>query len=323
MKSLYTKGIIALLVLGFVAGPVSYVSAHDDDNDAAMASSPSPEVQQINQQIKNLQSQIDDLKKKRATLLGNIKEEKKEQKKFCREFRKQLRSGMKDDEVEALQEALIAESLLSADAMTGFFGPMTRAALIKFQTQNGLPGAGEVGPATRALLMMKLKTRCGTINLPSIPVNFPTSTTSTTTGNVIKLTMCHKPGTNEQQTIEIPISAYFGHLQHGDKLGACGTTPPPADVTAPVLTELSAQNVATTSAKIRWVSNEPATSKVWYATSTNLSGAAMIENTSLVSVHEIMLTSLNASTTYYYKVESKDAAGNIATSSSASFTTTN
>jgi hypothetical protein len=36
----------------------------------------------------------------------------------------------------------------------------------------------------------------------------------------IKVNVCHKPGTG-QQTLNVSIAALFGHLGHGDYLGAC------------------------------------------------------------------------------------------------------
>lgn len=36
-----------------------------------------------------------------------------------------------------------------------------------------------------------------------------------------KVTICHKPGTPAQKTLEIPIQALKGHLGHGDAIGAC------------------------------------------------------------------------------------------------------
>jgi len=42
-----------------------------------------------------------------------------------------------------------------------------------------------------------------------------------------KVTICHKPGTPSEKTIEVPEAAVSGHLKHGDSLGPCGSTPPP------------------------------------------------------------------------------------------------
>jgi hypothetical protein len=44
-----------------------------------------------------------------------------------------------------------------------------------------------------------------------------------------KVTICHKPGTPAEKTMEVPPEAVPGHLGHGDYLGACTTPEPPVD----------------------------------------------------------------------------------------------
>ena len=43
---------------------------------------------------------------------------------------------------------------------------------------------------------------------------------------VDKVTICHKPGTPAQKTMEVPAQAVPGHLGHGDSLGECEGEPP-------------------------------------------------------------------------------------------------
>src|SRR5918998_2855002 len=38
-----------------------------------------------------------------------------------------------------------------------------------------------------------------------------------------KVTICHKPGTPAEKTMEVPKSAVDGHLRHGDHRGPCET----------------------------------------------------------------------------------------------------
>jgi len=144
-----------------------------------------------------------------------------------------------------------------------------------------------------------------------------------------KIIVCHK----EKHTITISSSAWPAHQAHSDTLGACvdgnhddeddddATTTP--DRTAPVITGLAATSTATTTATIVWNTNEPATSKVLYGTSTPITNAnsSMVINNTLVTAHSLALSGLSASTTYYSLAISWDAAGNTATSSELSFTT--
>ncbi len=71
-----------------------------------------------------------------------------------------LRTGMTGSDVSALQEFLMARSYLSIDKSTGYFGPLTRAAVRAYQCEKlqvcsgdeGSTGYGQVGPKTRATL---------------------------------------------------------------------------------------------------------------------------------------------------------------------------
>jgi peptidoglycan hydrolase-like protein with peptidoglycan-binding domain len=60
-------------------------------------------------------------------------------------FTKDLTVGSKGDEVSALQSKL-------GMSATGYFGALTKAAVVKYQSENGIPATGTVGPITRAKL---------------------------------------------------------------------------------------------------------------------------------------------------------------------------
>ncbi len=67
-------------------------------------------------------------------------------------FAKTLKLGDEGQDVTELQKILIALGFLKIEAPTGFFGPMTEAAVKAYQEANGLEPVGIVGPLTRALL---------------------------------------------------------------------------------------------------------------------------------------------------------------------------
>lgn len=100
------------------------------------------------------------------------------------------------------------------------------------------------------------------------------------------------------------------------------TTLPPPDTTMPVLSSIASSGITSTGATITWNTNEAATSKVYYGTTTPLvlSSAASISDSSLLTGHSLGITGLTASTTYYFVAESKDAANNTGTSAEQSFT---
>jgi len=95
---------------------------------------------------------------------------------------------------------------------------------------------------------------------------------------------------------------------------------PPPDTTAPVISGVQAMNITASSATITWITDESATSQVEYGTDTNY-GTLTTLDSALVTSHSVTISNLTASTTYYYRVRSKDSSGNEAVSGSGSFTT--
>ena len=96
---------------------------------------------------------------------------------------------------------------------------------------------------------------------------------------------------------------------------------PPADFTPPVIFNIVASNIATSSAVILWTTDEPADSQVEYGATASY-GSTTILNALLQTSHAVNLNGLNASAVYHYRIKSKDAVGNIATSTDQTFITT-
>ncbi|KHO55397.1 MAG: hypothetical protein QT10_C0001G0001, partial [archaeon GW2011_AR19] len=90
------------------------------------------------------------------------------------------------------------------------------------------------------------------------------------------------------------------------------------DTIAPVLTNI-ASSATSSSATITWTTNENANSTTYYGT-TNATTSIQSLGDSVTS-HSISLSSLLASTFYYFNVSSCDAAGNCAVSTQYHFTT--
>lgn len=127
-----------------------------------------------------------------------------------------------------------------------------------------------------------------------------------------------------------PLTTYYVITSAEDASGnrTFGTqssfiTLPVPDTTAPIVSAISAEGVSSTSAMVKWTTNEPAGSRVYYGTTNPLSllTALNIFVPGVRTAHEVSLTGLSASTTYFVVAESKDASGNTGTSSELSFTT--
>jgi len=92
------------------------------------------------------------------------------------------------------------------------------------------------------------------------------------------------------------------------------------DTTPPVISAVRATNVGPYGATIAWTTNEASDSQVEYGPTTAY-GSSTPRNASLVTSHSQGLSGLAASTLYHYRVKSRDAAGNLATSGDKTFMT--
>jgi hypothetical protein len=84
------------------------------------------------------------------------------------------------------------------------------------------------------------------------------------------------------------------------------------DTTAPLITSV-ATTTATTTATVTWTTDEAATSRVDYGTTSGYGTAST--SATLVTSHSITLTGLTEGLSYHFRIQSADAAGNVATSS--------
>lgn len=92
------------------------------------------------------------------------------------------------------------------------------------------------------------------------------------------------------------------------------------DATAPILSQIQAVSITTTTATITWVTNENADSRVDFG----LTDAFGLSQTSAVLTlnHSLSLTGLTPNQEYVYRVTSKDATNNTAVSGNVTFRTT-
>ena len=93
-----------------------------------------------------------------------------------------------------------------------------------------------------------------------------------------------------------------------------------ADTTAPTISSITTSNVTSTSATVTWTTNEAATTQVQYG-STSAYGSSTALNTTLMTQHSQALTGLATDTTYHFRVLSRDAAGNLASSGDVTVST--
>ena len=92
------------------------------------------------------------------------------------------------------------------------------------------------------------------------------------------------------------------------------------DTTAPTITAVTATLITSSGATIGWTTNENSDSQVEYGLTTSY-GSQTTLNTLKVTSHSQAISGLSVNTVYHYRVKSRDAAGNLATSGDYTFTT--
>lgn len=264
-------------------------------------------ISSLLQQIKVIQDQINALKTSQITLKTQAATE-------FGAFLTNISLGSQGDAVIALQSLLAANpNMYPEGQITGYFGKATERALKHLQKENGLDQVGNVGPKTRALLNQLLQKN---------RVAFEDDEHGSNNDNKKKhICVIISPG----QTI---ASGWLRkHDGKNQILKECKNNGDnnTSDKTAPVISSIVG-TPGYNSATVTWMTNKNATTKVYYGTTTplsfNTSGVLSTGNSNLTQSHNIIVAGLSPLSTYYYVVESKDASGNIATSSVQSFVTT-
>jgi peptidoglycan hydrolase-like protein with peptidoglycan-binding domain len=99
--------------------------------------------------LQTLMKQVEELQKQLSQMRGEI-----------RDLSAGMREGMSSDDVRRVQELLASDpTLYPKGSVTGFFGPLTKEAVMAFQKRHDLPQTGEVDEKTKSLLEDYLKKR--------------------------------------------------------------------------------------------------------------------------------------------------------------------
>jgi len=101
-------------------------------------------------------------------------------------------------------------------------------------------------------------------------------------------------------------------------LAGCVAASP--DTTAPVISEIGSNNITASTVTIIWKTNEEADSQVEYGTTAGYGSLTPLA-VERVRAHSQIVTGLQPGVLYHYRVLSRDAAGNLATSLDNTFKT--
>lgn len=99
----------------------------------------------------------------------------------------ELDFGSRSDDVTELQQFLASNAMIyPAGLVTGYFGPLTQAAVMQFQASYGIPQVGRVGPMTQAKINDIMSSGFGLDT--SAPIKANASIQTTRTGATINWT---------------------------------------------------------------------------------------------------------------------------------------
>jgi hypothetical protein len=92
------------------------------------------------------------------------------------------------------------------------------------------------------------------------------------------------------------------------------------DITAPAISGITTSSITGISAMIRWTTDEVCDSQVEYGTNLSYGSSTQLD-TGMVTSHSQVLSGLLPGTTYYFRIKSRDAAGNLSVSDNYLFAT--
>ncbi len=323
-------------------------------------------VKQLQEQVKTLQIQIAELKSQLESAkkeTATVKEEVSEVRQEVADVREELKltrflqRGAKGNDVKILQEFLSQfPDIYPEQLVTGFFGPLTEAAIIRLQEKHDIEQVGIVGPKTLAKINELISEGAGESGvvppglliasgiqqrIATATLSYATSTPLTATSTLTTTTPAI-PAQPIGQTGTTTIPA-VPTIQGSQATSTTTQTPPPApiptptppstatttattttatgDITAPTISNIQAADITASSSVITWTTDEPATSQVIYDPTTSYRSSTAIDF-NRVTTHRVTLTGLTSSTLYHYAVNSQDAANNRATSVDQTVTTT-
>ena len=204
-------------------------------------------------------------------------------------FTRPLAVGSRGDDVAVLQKVLIDAEFLKV-AATGYFGVLTKAAVIAYQKANGLEPVGSVGPKTRALLNVRAAAEVNT------QVQTPIATPPVSSGNTTPT-----PQTSPSQSTTSP--------QTSTSTSAAAPAPTPSPNDPPKITLVSPTSAVSRTAyetNFSVSTDKPALCRYGTQQGMNLSSMIQFVDSNNGQLHTRMLTGLLPDGYYIYYVRCED-----------------
>ena len=127
-------------------------------------------------------------------------------------------------------------------------------------------------------------------------------------------------GLNPATTYHFQIKSQDGSGSSASSGDSTFTTSIASNPNPPVLSNVTATNIAANSATITWTTDQLANSQVFYGTTTAYGSSSSLDS-SLVTSHTVNLSGLAAATQYHLQAQSQNAGGSMGISADLVFTT--
>lgn len=276
-------GAVALGLL-FAALPVQAQTA-------TTTSALTTQLQGLLKQVADLQAEMEKLNKQRADLTQQIIDTRIA-------LTKNLREGMTDEEVKVLQELLALDPTVYPEGLvTGYYGPLTTKAVMKFQEKYGIETVGMVGPKTLAKLneeVSKGSWKSGNLP-PGIAKKFSSSTVEMLPPGIYKKFLeqfwSKKLEDDDEEEDE----------DDDDEDSATSTLS---------IEDVEVDETGATSARVKWHMDEKSTGTLYYSTDSpiDMDATSTVKKTSSSrKSHDIRLSGLADGETYYFIIVAKNA----------------
>lgn len=132
------KYAIFILAFALFFGGVSFACAQEENDADPTMEQLLEQIQMLREQIQMFQEQIQQLREQQRTLHQEVLT-----------LTRQLREGMQGEDVKLLQQTLATDPEIYPEGLvTGYFGPLTKGAVKRFQAKAGIEQVGSVGPQT-------------------------------------------------------------------------------------------------------------------------------------------------------------------------------
>lgn len=233
---------------------------------------------------------------------------------YAQALTRELQLGMTGGDISTLQTFLATDtSIYPQGLITGYFGSLTKAAVARFQSRNGISAVGRVGPITLSAINALLGN--GTVGNgdKSGPI----------ISNVMIMNNWNSGYWNQNQTNwtwtgTTDMSSSTWNNMYGTTYNTQTGAATPA-------------NYGQYAVALHWNTSEAASGLVYYSTSplpmtetmndAQIVGTTAFKDTSLKTVHDIILPNLQSNTTYYYVIYTRDASGNVSITWPSTFRT--